>query len=144
MAETTADVRRDIELTRERMSSTLAELERKFDVKQLVRDHPWPALALAVGAGVVLSGSRADVKAAAAALTATKGASNRIANALDDVVALLVTRVHDAVDDRVTGFVDELKVAIGSSGARRQVRDRPTRGYGVGPIDDLSEVPIRQ
>ena len=27
MAETTADVRRDIELTRDRMSSTLAELE---------------------------------------------------------------------------------------------------------------------
>lgn len=29
MAETTADVRRDIELTRERMSSTLAELEKR-------------------------------------------------------------------------------------------------------------------
>ena len=30
MAETTADVRRDIELTRERMSSTLNELEQKL------------------------------------------------------------------------------------------------------------------
>ena len=53
MAETTADVRRDIELTRERMSSTLAELENKLNVMQIVRDHPWPALALAVGAGVL-------------------------------------------------------------------------------------------
>ena len=43
MVETTADVRRDIELTRERMSSTLAELERKLNVTEVVRDHPWPA-----------------------------------------------------------------------------------------------------
>ena len=57
MVETTADVRRDIELTRERMSSTLAELEHKLNVAEVVRDHPWPALALAFGAGVLLSGS---------------------------------------------------------------------------------------
>jgi hypothetical protein len=47
MAETTADVRRDIELTRERMSDTLAQLEQKLNVMQVVRDHPWPAIALA-------------------------------------------------------------------------------------------------
>ena len=47
MAETTDDVRRDIELTRERMSSTLAQLEQKLNVTEMVRDHPWPALALA-------------------------------------------------------------------------------------------------
>ena len=57
MAETTADVRRDIELTRERMSGTIQELEQKLNITQMVRDHPWPALALAVGAGVLLSGS---------------------------------------------------------------------------------------
>ena len=78
MAETTADVRRDIELTRNRISDTLEQLEQKLNVTQLVRDNPWPALALAVGAGVLLSGSRADVKAAAATVTATKGASGRI------------------------------------------------------------------
>ena len=58
MAETTADVRRDIELTRERMSTTLSQLEQKMNLMQIVKDHPWPALAVAVGAGVVLSGSR--------------------------------------------------------------------------------------
>ena len=70
MAETTADVKRDIALTRERMSSTLAELEHKLNVTQIVRDNPWPALAIAVGAGLVLSGSGADVKAAAATVGA--------------------------------------------------------------------------
>jgi hypothetical protein len=114
MAETTADVRRDIELTRERMSSTLAELEQKLNVMQIVRDHPWPALALAVGAGVLLSGSGADVKAAAAAAAATRGASRRVGLALDDMVATMLSTVHRALDDRIVGWVDELKVAVGA------------------------------
>jgi hypothetical protein len=114
MVETTADVRRDIELTRERMSSTLSELEHKLNVMQVVRDHPWPALAVAVGAGVLLSGSTADVKAAAATVTATKGASSKLGSALDDVVATLMSGVHQALDDRITGWVDELKAAIGA------------------------------
>jgi uncharacterized protein DUF3618 len=114
MVETTADVRRDIELTRERMSSTLTELENKLNVVQIVRDHPWPALALAVGAGVLLSGSSADVKAAAATVTATKGASSRLGSALDDVVATLMSGVHQALDNRITGWVDELKTALGA------------------------------
>ena len=114
MAETTADVRRDIELTRERLSSTLDELEQKLNVAQVVRDHPWPALALAVGAGVLLSGSGADVKAAAATVGATKGASSKLAGALDDVVASLLTGMHGALNDRVTSWVDELKGAIGA------------------------------
>ena len=58
MAETTADVRRDIELTRERMSSTLAQLEKKLNLTQMVKDNPWPALGLALGAGLLLSGTR--------------------------------------------------------------------------------------
>ena len=125
MAETTADVRRDIELTRERMSSTLAELENKLNVVQVVRDHPWPALALAVGAGVLLSGSGADVKAAAAAATATKGASSRIGAVLDDMLATMLTSVHRAIDDRVVGWVDELKVAVGAPAAPRStIADR--------------------
>ena len=63
MAETTADVRRDIELTRERMSSTIEQLEQKLNVTHMVRDHPWPALALAFGAGVALSAGGAACRA---------------------------------------------------------------------------------
>lgn len=114
MAETTADVRRDIELTRERMSSTLSQLEQKMNVMQIVKDHPWPAIAVAVGAGVVLSGSRADVKAAAATVTATRGASGRIGDVLDDLVSHVIAGVSGAFQDRVEGLVNELKGAIGA------------------------------
>ena len=80
MAETTADVKRDIEQTRTRISDTLVELENKLNVAQIVRENPWPAIALAVGAGVLLSGTKADVKAAAATVVATKGASGRVSS----------------------------------------------------------------
>jgi hypothetical protein len=141
MVETTADVRRDIELTRERMSTTLAQLEHKLNVMQLVRDHPWPALAAAVGVGVLLSGSGADVKAAAATAAATRGASGRVGPALDDVVASLVTAVSVAFQDRVQGWVDEIKNAIGAPapGTTTSVRG----GFGTGPSHDAAGMPAQ-
>jgi hypothetical protein len=136
MAETTADVRRDIELTRERMSSTIEELEQKLNVKQMVIDHPWPALALAVGAGVLLSGSGADVKAAAATVTATKGASSKLGSALDDVVANLMVAVTGAMHGQVDKLVGEIKDMIGAPPVRASSNGG---GYGVGPIDVVPE-----
>lgn len=124
MAATTADVKRDIELTRERMSSTLNELEGKLNLVQVVKDHPWPAIALAIGAGVALSGSRADVKAAAATVAATKGASNKMGDMLDDLVASLMGGITAAFHERAEGLVQQLKNGIGvqpgAGAARRQ------------------------
>jgi hypothetical protein len=114
MAETTADVRRDIELTRNRISNTLEQLEQKLNVAQIVKDNPWPSLALAVGAGVLLSGSRADVKAAAATVTATRGASGRIGTVLDELVAQVVQSFHGVVEQRIEGLANEVKRAIGA------------------------------
>ncbi len=138
MAETTADVRRDIELTRERMSSTIQELEQKLNVSQMIKDHPWPALALAVGAGVLLSGSRADVKAAAATVAATKGASSKIGTALDDVVAQLMTAATGALEGQVESLMDEIKTMLGAR-QRGASAESNGGGYGVGPIDILPD-----
>lgn len=137
MAETTADVRRDIELTRERISTTLAQLEQKTNVAQIVKDHPWPALAVAFGAGVLLSGSSADVKAAAATATATKGASSKVGTLLDDVVASLMGGVSLAFQSRVDSLVNELKQAIGAptttaGGATAPLASRAGNGGSAG------------
>ena len=112
MAETTADVRRDIELTRARMSDTLQELERKVNVAQLVKDNPWPALAIAIGAGVMLSGSRADIKAAAATVTATRGASGRLGSVLDELVSQVVQGFHGAIEQRIETVAHDVRKAI--------------------------------
>jgi hypothetical protein len=141
MVETTADVRRDIELTRERMSSTLAQLEHKLNVMQLVREHPWPAVAAAVGVGVLLSGSGADVKAAAATAAATRGASGRIGPELDNIVASLVTAVSSAFEARVQGWVDEIKNAIGAPATRADSSARAS--FGTGPSHEAAGVPAQ-
>ena len=142
MAETTAEVRRDIEITRERMSDTLAQLEHKLNVMQVVRDHPWPALAVAAGAGFALANSRADGKAAAAAVRATDGASSKVGALLDDLAASLISGVSAALSDRVDGIVTELKSAIGAPSSARSATqvssDRQLVGYG----DAASSTPI--
>src|SRR5688500_3934768 len=135
MAETTAEVRRDIEVTRERMSDTLAQLEHKLNVMEIVRDHPWPALAVAAGAGFALANSRADVKAAAAAVKATDGARGKVGALLDDLAATLIGGVSAALSQRVDGLVGELTSALGAPGgsgraASRPSSDRQLVGYG--------------
>ena len=118
MAETPADVRRDIELTRERMSTTIDQLEQKLNVKQLIADHPWPAVALAVGAGLALAGSKSDVKVAAAAADATRGAGSRLGGALDDIVAGVMATATTALHQQIDQFVAELKTSLAKSGAQ--------------------------
>ena len=133
MAETTAEVRRDIEVTRERMSDTLAQLEHKLNLMEIVRDHPWPALAVAAGAGFALANSRADVKAAAAAVKATDGAGSKVGALLDDLAATLIGGVSTALSQRVDGLVSELKGALGAptgTQASRSTPDRQLAGYG--------------
>jgi hypothetical protein len=148
MAETTADVRRDIELTRERMSDTLAQLERKLNVLEVVREHPWLSLALATGAGILLAGSKADVKAAAAAAAATGGAGSKVGALVDDVASRLIGGVSSALGERVDRWVDDLKAAITTPaasrerpGARSALADRSTSELGSPRADTGSPGP---
>ena len=132
MAETTADVRRDIELTRERMSDTLTQLEQKLNIMQVVKDNPWPALAVAVAAGALLAGSRSDVKAAAATVGATKGASNKVGEMLDDAVASLVGGVHGAFQSKLESWVNDLKSSLGATNTAKGDGNRATAALGAG------------
>lgn len=98
MAETTDDVRRDIEVTRERMTDTIAEIEHRvsgrvdavkarLDVVGWVREHPWPALALALGAGLALSATGADARAASSLADGARSAAGGAKAAVGGVVA---------------------------------------------------------
>jgi uncharacterized membrane protein len=133
MPETTTEVRADIEQTRERMSGAIAELERKIDVTQKVRDHPWAAVAVAFGAGVALSASNADVRAAQVTSQATKDTGSKLGVALDGVVAALVAGATQAFHSRIDGMVEDVVTSIrgASSGrptGRSEVRaERPMR-----------------
>jgi hypothetical protein len=125
MAETTADVRRDIEVTRERMSTTLSQLERKVNVMRWAREHPWPALGMAVGAGLLIGRTGSEGKAATATLAATRGASIHVSGMLDDIVSRLAGAVNEVVQNQVDRLIDDVKDTL--TGALQGGRS-PARG----------------
>ena len=126
MPETTTEVRADIDKTRARISGAIAELERKVDVTQKVKDNPWVAVGVAFGAGVALSASHADVKAAQVTSQATKETGSKLGGALDGVVAALIAGVTQAFHARIDGMVSEVVTSIrreSSSASNRSSRN---------------------
>ena len=112
MAETAAEVRRDIEVTRERISEGIAQLENRLNVTERIRENPLPALGLAFAAGLVLSQSGADRKAAEVTSSATRDTGSKLTQALDGVVASLVTSVASAFQERIDEAMGELATAV--------------------------------
>jgi hypothetical protein len=133
MGETTTEVRAEIEQTRARMSGAIAELERKVDVTQRVRDHPWSAVGVAFGAGIALSASRADVRAAKVTADATKQTGSKIGAALDAVIAALITDVAEAFQSRIDGAVKEIVSSVRGT----------TGGRSINTTDRTVDVPVR-
>jgi len=133
MGETTTEVRAEIEQTRARMSGAIAELERKVDLTQRVRDNPWPAVGIAFGAGIALSASRADVRAARVTADATNQTRSKIGTALDAVIAALITDVAEAFHSRIDVAVKEIVSSV-----RGTTSDR-----SINTTDRAVDVPIR-
>ena len=133
MAETTSEVRADIEQTRARMSGAITELERKVDVAQRVKDHPWAAVGIAFGAGVALSVSRQDVTAARATADATRQTGSKLGSALDGVLAALIAGVAEAFHTRIDNAVSEVVTSIRGTGGSR----------AIGGSARTTETPIR-
>jgi hypothetical protein len=141
MAETTTDVRADIEQTRARMSNAIAELERKVDMAERVRQHPWGFIAVAFGAGVALSASKVDVRAARVTTDATRQTGTKLGGALDGVVAALVTGVTAAVHERIDGAVKDVVTSIRGNDAMNAGSGGRNLAFTASP--GASEAPIR-
>lgn len=133
MGETTTEVRADIELTRARISGAIAELERKVDVTQRVKDHPWTAVGVAFGAGIALSASRADARAAKVTADATRETGTKLGGALDGVVAALIAGVAEAFNSRIEDALKEVVASIRGTSKPR----------AISTTDGTVEVPIR-
>ncbi len=131
MAEPTKEVRADIEETRARMSGAIAELERRVDIAQRVKEHPWAAVGIAFGAGVALSVSRQDVTAARVTADATRQTGSKLGSALDGVLAALIAGVTEAFHTRIDNAVSEVVTSIRGTGSRSSGSSR------------IAETPIR-
>jgi ElaB/YqjD/DUF883 family membrane-anchored ribosome-binding protein len=131
MSESMDDVQREIARTRERMSSTVAEIDARvsdrvegakdrLNIVQLVRDHPWPALAIALGTGVLLSATGADTRAARATKRAVLAAPGAVKHTAEHAVDSV--RERFAGDGSSDGVVSEssarLRGLLGSFAGR--------------------------
>ncbi len=120
MTDSTYVVRADIDATRERMSKAISALEQKVDIGQKVRDNPWPAVALAFGAGLALSATRADVRTGRVGIEAVQKTGSSLGSALDNLVAGVLGgvtaafkgRIDDALHDIVTSVTGSAKPTI--------------------------------
>lgn len=137
MAETAAEVRRDIEVTRERISEGIAQLENRLNVTQRIRENPLPALGLAFAAGLVLSQSGADRRAAEVTTSATRDTGSKLTRALDDVVAGLVTTVAAAFQDRIDEGMQEIATIVRGAGGRAPTRSTNASGFSSARTDSF-------
>lgn len=112
MATSTSEVRRDIEITRERMSDTITEIERKLNVVQVVKNNPLPVLAIAAGAGFLFARSSRNTKKSAGAAVAGVAARASIGGVFGSVAERLFGGVADVLGQRVDGWVDDLRQVI--------------------------------
>jgi hypothetical protein len=145
MSDSISSVRHDIARSRERMTETIdhidseiservAAAKRKVDLMQLAREHPWPALGMAVALGTLLGGSGADEKAAAATMAAAKNAARTTSEGAKKVVERVKSRRstssierESVVGERISkpGFGDRLFAAASAplTGAIDRVLD---------------------
>jgi len=141
MSEMTEDVQRDIALTRERMSETIAELDARIshrvetvkeglDVGRLIEDHPWAALAVAVGAGLLLAGTGADATAARATVRAAKAAPGTTAELARQGWDATVSKVRGNGDGAAETAADGAG-GQDSAGVTDRMRDTIARALGV-------------
>ena len=159
---TIAGARLEIAATRTRLSGTVAELEqqmsdtidgvkKKVSVAELARRHPWAALATAFVAGVALSTTGADRRAARATKRAAKrtpelakrgasAAASATAAGVSHLASAAVTRIIGAPDDRrilASGAQDSASLRAKTLGELktqvRELNDEAERG-----VDELA------
>jgi ElaB/YqjD/DUF883 family membrane-anchored ribosome-binding protein len=143
--DSTEAAKRDIAETRERMASTVTELEqrvsgavgeakRTVNVMEHARQHPWPALTIAFAAGLALAATGADRRAADATVRAAKRAPDatkrRVAQAVDATksgVSQLAERVSGDSGNGANGAGDSPAssglVSKATNALRSQVRE---------------------
>jgi hypothetical protein len=95
VTEATEDIREEMARTRTRMTDTIEALEsrvqepienakERLNLFDLARQHPWPALGIALVAGFALAATRADAKLMSAASDAAKDASGKLVDAVKE------------------------------------------------------------
>lgn len=110
MAETSDEIRRQLESTRERVGSTIAALERKVNPRHVLDDHPLVVVGLAFGTGVLLATTGAAKKAAQDVRSQIRHSAHDVnssaGSALDRMLSAITQTATTALTAKVTELVD--------------------------------------
>ena len=101
MSDSTAQIEAHVSDRVDAVKERVGSVKDRLDVVQLVRDHPWPSLAVALGAGVAVAASGADRKAATALADASRGAAKASAEAVKHGARSMKSAVADAAESGV-------------------------------------------
>lgn len=110
MAETSEEIRRDLERTRARVGGTIAALERKVNPRYVIDDHPVVMVGAAFGVGVLLGATGAAQKAAVDAAhevraqlkSGTEHASKGTSHMVDGIVQAILSTASAAITAKLT------------------------------------------
>ena len=115
MAETSEQIRRDLERTRARVGGTIAALERKVNPRHVLDDHPVATVGAAFGVGVLLGATGAPQKAVVGAAHEVReqlrSGAEHASSSTGDLVDRLVQTVLSTASAAITA---KLTQALGS------------------------------
>ncbi len=127
MAETSDEIRRELESTRERMGSTIAALERKVNPRHVLDDHPLAVVGIAFGTGVLLATSGAAKRAAQDVGSKIQHGAHNVndtaGSALDRIISAITSTASAAITAKVADLVDST-IGGGSSKQTPDIRSR--------------------
>ena len=103
----------------ERLTEALGDLDRRYQVSQRIKDHPWPAIAVAAGIGYALAESSVDRGASSATAEATTGIRSSATTLIDELAGAATGALSQMVHGQLQNLVDELKQAIGAPTTKR-------------------------
>lgn len=136
MAETSEQIRRELERTRARVGGTIAALERKVNPRYVLDDHPVAVVGAAFGVGVLLGATGAPQKAVVGAAhevrtqlrSGAEHASQGTSHMVDGIVQTILSTASAAITAKLTAAMGNiLPPARGSQPAR--TNEPATRGY---------------
>jgi hypothetical protein len=139
MTDAELGVREDIKATKSHMSEAMTALERKMDVAQRIRENPWPALAIAFGAGLVLSASGAGERAGKAGAEAARFTGGKVGSAFQDMLGKALGGIAMSVRSHVDDIANDMVSSIGGVTRRDDTGQGPVQSgsrRAGGPVRD--------
>lgn len=135
MAETSEQIRRELERTRARVGGTIAALERKVNPRHVLEDHPIAIVGAAFGVGVLFGATGAAGQAAAGAAHTVRARLDAGAHHVTEHVSRSTTTVLDGLVQSVlsaaaTALTAKLTGALGNS---RPGLSQPASHPSIGP-----------